>query len=120
FSNAEIRDSGRDRKRGAYPELRSFNHTSILKLRLLLLCAVILLTGPLTHQLIVGTSNPSMSGSASLQSTPNTTKTLTVPANNFSVVSGSISGLEDNSIYANVDRVRAAMTTRETGGVSGR
>jgi len=98
--------------------LRSFNHTSILKLRLLLLCAVILLGGPLTYQLIVDTSNPSAAGSASIQSTPNTTKTLTVPANNFSVVSGSISGLADNSIYANVDRVRAAMTTREPGVVS--
>src|SRR5438445_13041524 len=59
-----------------------------------------------------------MSGSASLQSTPNTTKTLTVPANNFSVISGSITGLADNSIYANVDRVRAAMTSPDQGVVS--
>jgi PKD repeat protein len=40
-----------------------------------------------------------------------TTQTLTVPSNNFSVISGSISGLADNSIYANVARVRAAMTS---------
>src|SRR3989442_11777433 len=103
---------------GADPELRSSDHTSILKLRLLLLCAVILLSGPLTYQLVVGTSNPSMAGSASLQSTPNTTTTLTVPANNFSVISGSITGLADNSIYANIDRVRAAMTSATPGVVS--
>src|SRR2546426_3122808 len=118
FPHGQGSNSQGPRLTGAYPELRSFNHTSILKLRLLLLCAVILLTGPLTYQLIVDTSNPSAAGSASIQSTPNTTKTLTVPANNFSVVSGSISGLADNSIYANVDRVRAAMTTREPGVVS--
>src|SRR5438445_3136620 len=59
-----------------------------------------------------------MSGSASLQSTPNTTKTLTVPANNFSVISGSITGLADNSIYANIDRVRAVMTSPDLGVVS--
>ena len=118
FPHGQESDSQGPRLTGAYPELRSFNHTSILKLRLLLLCAVILLTGPLTYQLIVGTSNPSVAGSASIQSTPNTTTTLTVPANNFSVISGSITGLADNSIYANVDRVRAAMTSREPGVVS--
>jgi len=103
---------------GADPELRSSDHTSIFKLRLFLLCTVILLTAPLTYQLLVGTSNPSMAGSASIQSTPNTTTTLTVPANNFSVISGSITGLADNSIYANVDRVRAAMTSPDQGVVS--
>src|SRR5207245_355572 len=59
----------------------------------------------------MGTSNPSTSSFANNQSTPNTTKTLTVPANNFSVISGSITALADSSIYTNVDRVRAAMTS---------
>src|SRR5438094_8404857 len=72
---------------------------------------VILLTSPLTYQLLMGTSNLSMASFANIQSTPMAAKTLTVPANNFSVVSGSISGLTDSSIYTNVDRVRAVMTS---------
>jgi len=59
-----------------------------------------------------------MASFANIQSTPMTAETLTVPANNFSVLSGSISGLADNSIYANVDRVRAAMTSPDPGVVS--
>ncbi|OLE68607.1 hypothetical protein AUF78_15215 [archaeon 13_1_20CM_2_51_12] len=98
--------------------MRLFDQTSILKLRLLLLCTVILLTSPLTYQLLMGTSDLSMASFANIQSTPTTIKTLTVPANNFSVMSGSISGLADNSIYANVDRVRAAMTSPDPGVVS--
>jgi len=71
----------------------------------------------MTHQLLMG--NPITSaGFPSTQSTPMTTQTLTVPANNFSVISGSISGLADNSIYANVARVRAAMTSPIPGVVS--
>src|SRR2546425_6325748 len=66
----------------------------------------------------MGTSDLSMASFANIQSTPTTIKTLTVPANNFSVMSGSISGLADNSIYANVDRVRAAMTSPDPGVVS--
>jgi len=93
--------------------LRLFDQASIVKLRLLLLCTVILLTSPFIYQLLMETSNLSMASFANNQSTPMTTKTLTVPANNFSVISGSISGLADDSIYANVDRVRAAMTSPE-------
>src|SRR2546425_4856987 len=66
----------------------------------------------------MGTSNLSMASVANAQSAPMTTKTLTVPVNNFSVISGSMSGLADSSIYANVDRVRAAMTSPEPGVVS--
>ena len=98
--------------------MRLFNQTSILKLRLLLLCTVILLTSPLTYQLLMGTYNLSTASVANTQSAPMTTKTLTVPVNNFSVISGSMSGLADSSIYANVDRVRAAMTSPEPGVVS--
>src|SRR5438552_519100 len=79
---------------------------------------VILLTSSLTYQLLMGTSNLSMASFANIQSTPMTAKTLTVPANNFSVISGSISGLADSSIYTNVDRVRAAMTSPVPGVVS--
>jgi len=98
--------------------LRLFDQASIAKLRLLLLCMVILLTSSLTYQLLMGTSNLSMASFANIQSTPMTAKTLTVPANNFSVISGSISGLADSSIYTNVDRVRAAMTSPVPGVVS--
>jgi len=98
--------------------LRLFDQASIVKLRLLLLCMVILLTSSLTYQLLMGTSNLSMASFANIQSTPMTAKTLTVPANNFSVISGSISGLADSSIYTNVDRVRAAMTSPVPGVVS--
>src|SRR5438128_5555395 len=103
---------------GANPELRLFNQTSILNLRLLLPCIVIFLTSPLTYQLLMGTYNLSTASFANTQSAPMTTKTLTVPVNNFSVISGIISGLADSSIYANVDRVRAAMTSPEPGVVS--
>src|SRR6266566_4277922 len=85
FPHGQESDSQGLRLTGADPELRSFHHASIFKLRLLLLCTLTL---------------------------------LTVPANNFSVISGSIIGLADNSIYANVDRVRAAMTSPEPGVVS--
>src|SRR3989475_9273531 len=71
----------------------------------------------MTHQLLMGNSITSASF-ARTQSTPMTTQTLTVPSNNFSVISGSISGLADNSIYANVARVRAAMTSPRPGVVS--
>ena len=71
----------------------------------------------MTYQLVVGNSVTSAS-LASTQSTPMTTQTLTVPANNFSVISGSISGLADNSIYDNVARVRASMTSPIPGVVS--
>ena len=98
--------------------MRLFDQASIVKLRLLLLCMVILLTSSLTYQLLMGTSNLSMASFANIQSTPMTAKTLTVPANNFSVISGSISGLADSSIYTNVDRVRAAMTSPVPGVVS--
>ncbi len=79
---------------------------------------VILLTSSLTYQLLMGTSNLSMASFANIQSTPMAAKTLTVPANNFSVISGSISGLADSSIYTNVDRVRAVMTSPVPGVVS--
>ncbi len=118
FPHGQESDSQGLRLTGADPELRSFHHASIFKLRLLLLCTLTLLTGPLTYQLLAEASNPSVAGSASIQSIPNTIRTLTVPANNFSVISGSIIGLADNSIYANVDRVRAAMTSPEPGVVS--
>src|SRR5437660_9795011 len=72
----------------------------------------------LTYQLLMGTSNLSMASFANIQSTPMTAKTLTVPANNFSVISGSMSGFADSSIYTNVDRVRAAMTSPVLGVVS--
>ena len=98
--------------------MRLFDQASIAKLRLLLLCMVILLTSSLTYQLLMGTSNLSMASFANIQSTPMAAKTLTVPANNFSVISGSISGLADSSIYTNVDRVRAAMTSPVPGVVS--
>ena len=98
--------------------MRLFDQASIVKLRLLLLCMVILLTSSLTYQLLMGTSNLSMASFANIQSTPMAAKTLTVPANNFSVISGSISGLADSSIYTNVDRVRAAMTSPVPGVVS--
>ena len=98
--------------------MRLFDQASIVKLRLLLLFMVILLTSPLTYQLLMGTSNLSMASFANIQSTPMAAKTLTVPANNFSVISGSISGLADSSIYTNVDRVRAAMTSPVPGVVS--
>src|SRR5437667_782637 len=111
-------DSSSLRLIGAGPKLRLFDQASIVKLRLLLLCTVILLTSPLTYQLLMGTSNLSMASFANIQSTPMTAKTLTVPANNFSVISGSISGLADSSIYTNVDRVRAAMTSPVPGVVS--
>src|SRR5438128_7779185 len=104
-------DSSSLRLIGAGPELRLFAQSSIVELRLLLLCTVILLTSPLTYQLLMGTSNLSMASFAHIPSTPMPGKTLTVPANNFSVISGSISGLADSSIYTNVDRVRAAMTS---------
>ena len=72
----------------------------------------------MTYQLLMGTPNLSMASFANIQSTPMAAKTLTVPANNFSVISGSISGLADSSIYTNVDRVRAAMTSPVPGVVS--
>jgi len=97
--------------------LSSFHKTSISRLRLFLLCTVIVLTASMTYQLVVGNSITSAS-LASTQSTPMTTQTLTVPANNFSVISGSISGLADNSIYDNVARVRASMTSPIPGVVS--
>src|SRR6266568_6756414 len=118
FPHGQESDSQGLRLTGADPELRSFHHASIFKLRLLLLCTLTLLTGPLTYQLLAEASNPSVAGSASIQSIPNTIRTLTVPANNFSVISGSVSGLADNSIYTNVDRVRAAMTSPDPGVLS--
>src|SRR5467141_3351584 len=71
----------------------------------------------MTYQLVVGNSMTSAS-LPTTQSTPMTTQTLTVPANNLSVISGSTTGLADNSIYDNVARVRAAMTSPTPGVVS--
>src|SRR5438093_11769976 len=81
---------------------------------------MILVGGSLTYQLLSVETSPdiSVASSTSVLSTPMTTQTVTVPANNFSVISGSMSGLADNSIYTNVDRVRAAMTSAIPGVVS--
>src|SRR5207249_10532249 len=99
---------------GANPKLRLFfGHAAILRSRLAILCMMILVGGSLTYQLLSVETSPdiSVASSTSVLSTPMTTQTVTVPANNYSVTSGSMSGLADNSIYTNVDRVRAAMTS---------
>jgi PKD domain-containing protein len=93
----------------------AFRHI-ICNHRLFLLGALLLLTVPITH--LEGNSINSGTIITSAQFNPMSIQTVTVPANNFSVISGSITGLPDNSITANVDRVRAAMTAPVSGVVS--
>ncbi len=97
-----------------------FGQSPIFSTRLVILCMIILVDGSLTGQLLSLETSPATSVASlnSILSTPMTTQTINVPANNFSVISGSVSGLADNSIYTNVDRVRAAMTSPDPGVLS--
>jgi hypothetical protein len=80
------------------------------------LSALVLLTVSMSY--LEGNATDSGTNVARAQSMPMSIQTVTVPADNFSVISGSISGLPDNSITVNVDRVRAAMTAPVSGVVS--
>ena len=90
------------------------------KQRAILLCLIMLVSCSVTYQLFSYGSFISSPGLSSNNAplTAVTSQTLTIPANNFSVISGVISGLSDNSITADIARVRATMTSTVQGVVS--